>query len=76
MKEKNRLAVIIPGIGYHKDKPLLYYATKLVKAKGYKVICIDYSGIYKGGCCQDDGNIGKDIAVLEEVMEITERYIG
>ena len=47
MKVKNRLAVILPGIGYHKDKPLLYYATKLVKAKGYKVICIDYSGMPK-----------------------------
>ena len=47
MKEKNRLAVILPGIGYHKGKPLLYYATKLVKAKGYKVICIDYSGMPK-----------------------------
>ena len=24
--ERNKIAVILPGIGYHKDKPLLYYA--------------------------------------------------
>ena len=47
MKEKDSLAVILPGIGYHKDKPLLYYATRLVKAKGYDIICIDYTDMPK-----------------------------
>ncbi len=41
MNEK-RLAVIFPGIGYHKDKPLLYYAARLVKAKGYEVINVEF----------------------------------
>ena len=36
------IAVIFPGIGYHKDKPLLYYATKLALGKGYEVIDITY----------------------------------
>ena len=31
--EENKLAVLVPGIGYHRDKPLLYYATKLLKNK-------------------------------------------
>ena len=39
---RKKLAVIFPGIGYHKDKPLLYYATKLVKGTGYDVINIEY----------------------------------
>ena len=26
-----RLAVIFPGIGYHCDKPILYYSRKLAK---------------------------------------------
>jgi phosphoglycolate phosphatase len=39
---KKKLAVIFPGIGYHKDKPLLYYATKLVQSHGYEVIHIEY----------------------------------
>ena len=37
-----RLAVIFPGMGYHKDKPLLYYAAKLVSAKGYEVFPVQY----------------------------------
>ena len=39
------LAVIFPGIGYHKDKPLLYYSVKLAKAAGYEVEFVDFSGI-------------------------------
>lgn len=42
MKKSDKLAVIFPGIGYHKDKPLLYYATKLVQNAGYEVISIEY----------------------------------
>ena len=37
-----KLAVIFPGMGYHKDKPLLYYAAKLVSAKGYEVFSVQY----------------------------------
>lgn len=41
MSEK-KLAILFPGIGYHKDKPLLYYATKLVRSLGYETIHIEY----------------------------------
>lgn len=37
-----KLAVIFPGIGYHADKPLLYYARKIAKKYGYDEICITY----------------------------------
>ncbi len=40
--EDQKLAVIFPGIGYHKDKPLLYYAAKMAKQCGYEIIYIDY----------------------------------
>lgn len=39
-----KLAVIFPGIGYHVDKPLLYYSTKLAKAYGYEVRQVPYGG--------------------------------
>lgn len=39
---ERKLAVIFPGIGYHKDKPLLYYSTKLVQNFGYEIMHIDY----------------------------------
>ncbi len=40
--EQNKIAVIFPGIGYHKDKPLLYYAVKLAMQQGYEIISIEY----------------------------------
>ena len=39
---QNKLAVILPGMGYHKDKPLLYYAAKLAKSTGFQITCIEY----------------------------------
>ena len=43
MSEK-KLAVLFPGIGYHCDKPLLYYAAKLAKAEKYEVLPVPYTG--------------------------------
>lgn len=48
----NKLVVVFPGIGYHKDKPLLYYGAKLAKETGYEnCINISYS-------CDKEGLIG------------------
>lgn len=38
----SKKAVIFPGIGYHADRPLLYFAAKLAVAAGYEIIKIDY----------------------------------
>ena len=38
----SKIAVIFPGIGYHTDKPLLYYSGKLAAAAGYEIIKISY----------------------------------
>ncbi|MBQ9562177.1 MAG: alpha/beta hydrolase [Lachnospiraceae bacterium] len=40
MREK--IAVLFPGIGYHVDKPLLYYSRKLALKRGYRVIPVLY----------------------------------
>lgn len=41
---KNKLAIFFPGIGYHCDKPLLYYSRKLADEAGYKsILTLDYS---------------------------------
>jgi len=42
-----KLAVIVPGIGYHKDKPLLYYSAKLAVRAGYKAQCIEFHDMPK-----------------------------
>lgn len=47
-----KLAVIFPGIGYHCDKPLLYYARKLAAELGYEVLALDYA--YEGGNIRGD----------------------
>ncbi len=39
--------VVFPGIGYHTDKPLLYYAKKLAKEYDYEIIEIAFSNLSK-----------------------------
>ncbi|MCR5590142.1 MAG: alpha/beta hydrolase [Lachnospiraceae bacterium] len=39
----NKLAVFFPGIGYHIDKPLLYYSRKLAASFGYRTADISYT---------------------------------
>lgn len=43
-----KLAVIFPGIGYHSDKPLLYYAKKLALTYGYEIAEVSYGGFPEG----------------------------
>lgn len=47
MKEKKKLAVIFPGIGYTADKPLLYYARRIAAEQGFEIMTIPYSGFPK-----------------------------
>jgi phosphoglycolate phosphatase len=39
-----KLCVLFPGIGYHCDKPLLYYSEKLARSKGYETKKLEFSG--------------------------------
>ena len=39
-----KLAVLFPGIGYHTDKPLLYYSRKLAQQYQYEIIQVSYGG--------------------------------
>lgn len=43
-----KLAVIFPGIGYHTDKPLLYYSKKLAVKYGYEIKEVPYGGFESG----------------------------
>ena len=45
MSESKKLAVIIPGIGYTKDKPILYYSSKLLRESGYEILNVFFSGM-------------------------------
>ncbi|MCR5526464.1 MAG: alpha/beta hydrolase [Lachnospiraceae bacterium] len=61
----NKLAIILPGIGYHKDKPLLYYAAKLAKHSGFEIINIEYYDL--------PGNIKGDAIKMQDAAEIAYR---
>lgn len=37
-----KLAVLFPGVGYHVDKPLLYYAKDLAASLGYEIMEVKY----------------------------------
>ena len=39
---KKKIAVLFPGIGYHTDKPLLYYSRKLAMERGYEIAEVKY----------------------------------
>ena len=44
----NQLAVLFPGIGYHIDKPLLYYSAKLARARGCYLLAVQYPALPTG----------------------------
>ena len=37
-----KIAVIFPGVGYHADKPLLYYSKKIASQNGYEIVEVPY----------------------------------
>ena len=39
-----KIALIFPGIGYHCDKPLLYYSKKIAAKEGYEIREVNYGG--------------------------------
>ena len=43
-----KLCVLFPGIGYHCDKPLLYYSSRLAKSRGYDVVALKFSDFPEG----------------------------
>ena len=60
--ERKRLAVIFPGMGYHKDKPLLYYSSKLVQGKGYEILNIEYHDLPE--------KIRGDVGMMKKAVDI------
>ena len=41
----SKIAVIFPGMGYTKDRPLLYFAGKIAKSCGYELIFVEYKDV-------------------------------
>ena len=66
-----KLFVIFPGMGYTKDKPLLYYASRIARDKGYEIIDIDYTPFFTRAKFDDpeaDIKIEKSYKMVEEKL--------
>ena len=56
-----RLAVIFPGIGYHCDKPILYYSRKLAKEQDVAIVVVTH----------DD----RMIPLFDKIIRVNDGYI-
>ena len=70
----SKKVVIFPGIGYHKDKPLLYYSIRIAKAYGYSVECVDFSSISWDKKDLNDPVRMKEI--FDQAMELAGSQLG
>ena len=43
-----KICVVFPGIGYHSDKPLLYYGKKYMSENGYEIVDLKYGKLPHG----------------------------
>lgn len=68
-----KIAVLFPGIGYHTDKPLLYYSKKLAKNAGYEIREIQYSGFESKGKIR--GNRDGMIKAFETAYRDTKKQL-
>ena len=64
-----KVVLLFPGVGYHTDKPLLFYGRKLAQAYGYEtVIHVSYGG-FKSGI---NGNLEKMREAFESALSQAE----
>ena len=68
-----KMAVIFPGVGYTKDRPLLYYAGKIAANEGYELRFMDFSGIEWSKEKLKDPDFLKK--TLEKCLKITEKTL-
>ncbi len=69
-----KIAVVFPGVGYTKDRPLLYYSGKMAAAYGYELKFIDFSGIEWSKEKLKDREFL--LRTLDHCLSITEKELG
>ena len=70
-----KIAVIFPGMGYHSDKPLLYFSKRLAREKGYEVVEAHYEFPFKAKEIMNDKVRMKE-AFEDAVSQIKEELSG
>ena len=70
-----KLAVLFPGIGYHNDKPLMYYTKKIAASYDYEIVELTYD--LSSVASSIKGNEEKTKQALDEAFEqINEKLKG
>ena len=69
------LTIILPGMGYTKDKPLLNFLSKLSINKGYDVFSIEY-GFQVSKKSLDVNNSDETNYLLKETIESIESVLN
>lgn len=72
MADEKELALFFPGIGYHTDKPLLYYTKKLALMAGYEIVDVPYKNIQK----DVKGNDRKMMEAYQEALSQAELLLS
>lgn len=67
-----KISILFPGIGYHCDKPLLYYSARLAKEKGYDVLPLKFSDFPEGA----KGSAEKMIKAAEHALSQAEEQLA
>lgn len=62
--DNKKLAVIFPGMGYHSDKPLLYFSKRIARENSYEIIEVNYKFPHKAR------EIMNDKIRMQEAFEI------
>ena len=75
----NKLAILLPGINYSTDRPLMDYSKRLVMEMNYDVLAIDYGFQIARKCFNKDTEINiiihESIEVLREALkDINKKY--
>ena len=68
-----KTAAIFPGVGYTKDRPLLYYAGKIAAKCGYELKFVDFGGLKWSKEKLKDRDFLEE--TLEKCMHITEEAL-
>jgi len=63
MRDK-KIAVIFPGMGYHSDKPLLYFSKRLAREKDYEIAEVSYEFPYKAKEIMNDRGCMKEAGIV------------
>ncbi|MDC7278296.1 alpha/beta hydrolase [Butyrivibrio fibrisolvens] len=66
-----KLAVLFPGIGYHNDKPLMYYTKKIASNHDYEIIQLSYDLSEAASSIKNDADKTKD-AINEAFTQVVD----